>query len=180
MSRLVKILFSVAWLLGVPLLAAYVGYPSAVWKGWFIDTSRATAAKIRPGMTIAEVEQIIGGPAGKYVFPEASQGQLMSGNRWPNTIEWVTYDGKIVVRDGEWGFGVAHPDTKTIDTWSTAKGVVEHVYWEPYDPSKANPGGFWVLVGVSFIFALIVWLMSTDLWWSKTQPQQPNPHLETT
>jgi hypothetical protein len=178
MSRLVKILLSVVWLGGVPLLAAFVFYPAAARGRLFMDISPATAAKIRPGMPIAEVEQIIGGPRGYYVLPEDIPLRFNSGNCWPNIMEWVTYDGKIVVTDGERGLE-AGPDGG-IKPWSTAKGVVEHVHWVPYNPSKAKPGGFWFLVGGSFIFALIVWLGCADLWWARTQPHQPNPHLATT
>jgi hypothetical protein len=169
MSRLLTILLSIAWLIGVPLLAAFIFYPAAARKGWFMDTSRATAAKIHRGMPIAEVEQIIGGPPGDYVFPEDIQWRFTSGNSWPNNMEWVTYDGKIVVTDGERGIG-AGQDGK-IEAWSTAKGTVDSVLWLPYAPSKANLGDFWVMVGGAFILALLsLWIVHNGLRWAKTQP----------
>jgi hypothetical protein len=183
MSRDIMVLLRWAWLVGIPLMAAYTSYPTSPQKGLSLDTSAAAAAKIRPGMTIAQVEQIIGGPAGTYLYPEDIQPRFICGNNFPNTIEWVTYDGKIVVTDGMWGFGGAR-DTEfgtTLDSWSTAKGTVDSVRWEPCPPSKAKLGDFWGMVGGSFIFALLsLWLVHAACGGPETLPHQPNPHLETT
>jgi hypothetical protein len=131
-------------------------------------------------MTIAEVELIIGGPAGTYVLPEDIPFRFIAGNNWPNTIEWLTYDGKIVVTDGMWGMGGV-TEFGELDTWSTAKGTVDSVQWEPCPPSKAKLGDFWGMVGGSFIFALLsLWLVHVACGGPKKQPHQPNHNLTTT
>jgi hypothetical protein len=180
MSRDIMVFLRWAWLVGVPLATAYASYPPSAWKGLFLDTSADAAAKIRPGMTIAEVEQIVGGPPGKYVFPEDIPLQFITGNNWPNTIEWVTYDGKIVVTDGMWGMGGV-TEFGELNTWSTAKGTVDSVHWEPCPPSKAKLDEFWGMVGGSFVFALLsLWLVHAACGGSKKQHYQPNHNLTTT
>src|SRR5205085_4519040 len=100
-----------------------------------IDTRQETAARIRPGMTRAEVEQIIGGREGDYRVWARPEFQAVHGNRWRRVLTWTCYHGRIEMEDGEYGIG-RHPVTGRIDHWSTSRGVVDSVRWSPVTEDK--------------------------------------------
>jgi hypothetical protein len=133
------------WLLVFPL--AGMMFLSYRYDHWGIDTSEAAAAGIRPGMTVQEVEQIIGGPPGDYRAPAHVQFRKYAGNQWPNVLEWTTYNGRIEVTDGVWGIqeppprgAAAHyaPASGKLVSWSTGDGIVDAVRWSPVDTPRNN------------------------------------------
>lgn len=96
-------LLTAASLLGAPLVAL-AGCYWAMESELRVDTSQAMANKIRPGMTLEEVQQIIGAPPGDYRSGATPEFQFVSGHRWPNVITWTSDRGRIDVTDGEHGF----------------------------------------------------------------------------
>ncbi|WP_439632205.1 hypothetical protein [Gemmata sp.] len=153
MSRLLLTL----WLLVLPLTGMV--FLSYRFDHWGIDTSEEAATGIRPGMTIQEVERIVGGPPGDYRSPEPVRFRKYSGNQWPYVLEWTTYNGRIEVRDGEWGIqgpppsrATAHhdPNSSELQEWSTADGVVDSVRWSAVEPQRSN----WKLAEAAFWRAL--------------------------
>ncbi|MFO0823269.1 MAG: hypothetical protein U0792_09130 [Gemmataceae bacterium] len=125
----------------IPLLAlgyVYCFQPQVV-RGWSLYTAEANAARIQPGMTLAEVERIIGGPPGSYVFSfpsiTRSQNTFSSVNKRavPNVLVWQTHQGRIEVRDGDYW-----PRDITAIPGIEPDGLVDSASWKPYAPSTAE------------------------------------------
>jgi hypothetical protein len=154
-----------AWLIGVPALTfglLYLEFADTL----RIDTSPATAAKIHPGMTVVEVNQIIGGPPRDYRIGVITKFNLVSGSDWPNYITWTSCHGRIEVIDGRYGFrpvalpgatpsqekgdmgdgryGVVVTTPREIKSYCTADNIVDSVKWEPVADGGPYP---WVHIG---------------------------------
>lgn len=116
---MVRVALAAGWLVVLPGLVLWAIDPTV-----HVDTSRAAAARIRPGMTLSEVEGVIGAPPGIYLHGGDPRFTFTSGSRWPKTVNWSGPDGHVVVYDGEFGFaqtsGLRKPD-----------GVVDSVHWYP-------------------------------------------------
>lgn len=101
-------LFRAVWFVVVPLVALRVWCDRAV-RGWWLDTSATAAERIKPGMTLAEAEQIVGGPPGEYHLAPPTIFRCSFNGPAPYWIVWRAADGGIVVNarsdDGSWGPG---------------------------------------------------------------------------
>jgi len=139
-------------------LAFVLNRPLKVVRGSFMDTSKETAAKIQPGMTLEEVEQIIGGPPGRYVLAE-EKTTIRKGLRKlqePIVIVWEGYQGTIEVADGMSGQTefCPHPGIEP-------DGIVDSVSWKPYDRASVDvlsSGTARAVVGMLVVIVLLVQL----------------------
>lgn len=139
---MVRKLLTAVWLFGVPGVLLWVSSREMV-AAMRIDTRRETAARIRPGMPRAEVDRIIGGPAGSYrIWPETTRFNFVTGNQWPRVYIWESYHGRIEVVDGQ--YGIQDRVTGELLGWSSSRGVVDSVRWSPlpkeergWDPEMA-------------------------------------------
>jgi len=160
---MIRILLSAVWLVVVPGALLWLSSRDIV-AAMQIDTSNATAAKIQRGMSLAEVEQIIGGPPRDYRIGVPSRIQFVHGNHWPTIYRWESNDGRIEVKDGEHGFG-HDPATGGLRSWSTSRGVVDWVIWYPtpeeergWHPAAAVGGYAAAFFGFAFALYFILWL----------------------
>ncbi|HEX4608443.1 MAG TPA: hypothetical protein VH092_09575 [Urbifossiella sp.] len=158
MNKLLMALGLVGLLGGVAL--SYRGFALTA-----VDTRRAVADRIRPGMTVAEAEHIIGAPPGDYRFDEDKTFDFISGHRWPRVISWVSYRGRIDVVDGEYGF---QKDGRW-ESWNTSDGVIDSVRWSPIGQAP----GMWRFGGPFLIsvmvFGSLMALVGLD-WWVTRMP----------
>jgi hypothetical protein len=117
---MLRVCLTIGWLVVVPVVALVLCCHTVIF-GLTLDISPSAAERIRPGMSLAEVERIIGGLPGDYrfayelpsdsIFPyePPDDYRLISvsipvrGGKWPHRITWVTYQGEIEVIDGEYG-----------------------------------------------------------------------------
>jgi hypothetical protein len=136
----------------VSVLVFLIGFTS-IWRGWLLDTSEATAKKIQPGMTLAEVQEIIGGPPGRYTLSSDAEPQKVSGMLPRSVVEWRTYHGTITVVDGYSGGDGGGPP----------KGTVDFVWWKP---SKSSPWEPWLVIVPSMVAACFLYWM---YFWLKTE-----------
>lgn len=138
---MVRAALTFGWLVVLPGLVVWAFTPTLV-TGLRVDTSRATADRIRPGMTLAEVEQIIGAPPGTYgVEPHF---RFVSGNRWPYPVDWSSPGGHIEVIDGEFGFTRDSSTGQAMNTdMRKPDGIVDSVRWYP----ATERGGSWEEIG---------------------------------
>jgi hypothetical protein len=125
----------------VSVMVFAVGFPS-VWRGWFLDTSEATAKKIQSGMTLAEASSIIGGSPGNYTLNKYTEFRRSFNGITPNITEWRTYQGTITVCDGYQG-GHVPP-----------KGTVDWVEWKSPKPGPHNP---WLLLFIFWVGGMFVY-----------------------
>jgi hypothetical protein len=158
------------WLVGVPSVAIFVCFGTPPVRGLFLDTSVGAAAKIRPGMTIAEVELIIGGPPGDYVFSEDSSPPIYVGRSGSNHVLWMTYAGIIDVSDGKWG--EAPDENGHYVYWNTRKGTVDSVKWEPFPARhQSNWNVFKVTAAACFLIPLLFYITSLWVAWAANPTQ---------
>lgn len=157
-------LFAVVCLLGVPLIILYALRYDLV-PELAIDTSEDAARKIRPGMTVAEAEQIMGAPPGDYHAPGRAVVRSVGGHTWPNLTTWSTYRGRIDVADGA-------SSIHEFGTSSTSDGIVDRVTWAPNPATPAQIVAALLRIGVAcFALPCIVYLK----WWSLRRPSSPAP-----
>ncbi|MCE9567386.1 MAG: hypothetical protein K8U57_35750 [Planctomycetes bacterium] len=167
-----KYLLPLLWLGVLPSVAMlFASYWFNPCRG--IDTSQEAAARIRPGMTMAEVEQIIGGPPGDYRYRGATRFQKVSGNRWPYTQQWTTFDGQIEIADGYYGIQYPPDNGAKVypgsESWSTADGVIDSVKWSPAEqPTITRLSGDAILLRTVICFGLP--LVCYLVWTTKRHP----------
>lgn len=82
-------LFRAVWFVVVPLLVLRVWCDRAV-QGWWVDTSASAAERIKPGMTLTEAEQIVGGPPGEYCLAPPTIFRCWFSGRTPRWVVWRT------------------------------------------------------------------------------------------
>lgn len=153
---------NLTWICGLPLVLLYALSGNYI-KGWFIDTSRTAADRIKPGMSLAEAEQIIGGPPGDYRFDPGSDFQNVTGSCWPHYVEWTTYQGQITIQDGYTVLwpprgGPRKPSSLDPD------GIVDEVRWS-VPPEKFGAVPETAFLGYSGLCALLGFVLG--LGWSR-------------
>jgi hypothetical protein len=175
----VRKLLAAAWLIGVPGVLLWVSSRELV-AAMQIDTRRETAARIRPGMPRAEVERIVGGPAGSYrVWPDTARLNFVTGNQWPRVYVWESYHGRIEVFDGQ--YGIQDRGTGGLRGWSTSRGVVDSVRWSPlpkeergWDPETALAASAVYYFGLTALLYGAVWLCCVGFGPSAGKARQSN------
>lgn len=95
------------------------------------DTGREVADRIRPGMTLADAERVIGAPPGDYRLDGDRMHDYFSGHRFPNITAWGTYSGRIIVMDGE-TITPMYPSPQP--PLNEPDGVIDSVDWSPVEP----------------------------------------------
>ncbi len=154
----------ITWIAVTVFVVLVFCIPYHVCHSWFMDTSQATVQKIQPGMTIAEVERIIGGPPGSYVFAQAVKFRKV-GSATPNEISWTTRDGTITVGDGA--------SLTNGGGWlKKPNGIVDWAKWEPLEGGSIwdNPGSW---IGVVAVLVLVGVLWGFVVWLDRVAPLPP-------
>ncbi len=136
---------TVVWFVATVFVTFILCCPTKIRQGFFMDTSEQNVAKIRSGMTLAEVERIIGGPPGYYTFSEDVRFRSVSGEisfARPNTIDWTTYRGTITIFDGQYTLDGSSPEGMRKPA-----GIVDSVTWQPFVrvPGRNDP---WPNIGL--------------------------------
>lgn len=156
------IILSFLWLVGVPVVAMYLTDPRFALSGRLVNTSEETAAKIRPGMTIAEAEAIIGGPPGEYLEKGEHFFRFASGNEWPHVTLWVSSQGEIAVCDG-W-YGIQRNQSGEHEGWSHTTGIVQSVSWKSRRDGDESTSKLRVILCILFPSTLFtIWYISREL-----------------
>lgn len=118
-------LLTLGWLVGVPTLLTLLNYHTYLY-GLTLNVGPETAARIHPGMRVAEVERLIGSPPGEYRYSGATRFFVVSVGCGENRIEWFTGRGRLVLVDGHSGRRCPN----------SSDGVVDDVRWEPSDDGR--------------------------------------------
>jgi hypothetical protein len=139
-----RTLHRLLWLVVAPGLFWYFVSPAGlVLRGLRLDTSEAVVERVRKCRTLAEVEQVIGGPPGNYCWTHHDKYRLQAGWIVPHYVDWSTPRGVVSVVEGY--------SYCTGSGTTTTSGHVHEVLWRP--ANEPNPW-FTLIVSVAGCFGL--------------------------
>lgn len=171
MMKPLRITFAIVAFVGIPT-ATYFWLTWPYWDGLRLDTSQANAQRIKPGMTIAEAEAILGGPPGDYRIDGECEIRFVSGNCLPTITEWHTREGRLQLHQSCCLLQPPGPNDRkrTPEDWLNDR--IERVEWSPAMPS-VHPLGY--LFGC-FATSLAVYALFRGIVFARTPPRTYGRH----
>lgn len=156
--RKVRIALAVTWVLSGPLIYTYGQLLPAI-RGLWVRTDRATAERLKVGMSLQYATVIIGGPPGDYRIRPRPPALVPRGEPKLSPVEsqvsWITDRGRITVVTG---YILIFGAVDGVEPHRPPQGYVREIRWEPAEPSDPTQLAWPVLVRVTLaVFPLAAW-----------------------